>query len=62
MVQHFGGDLKPLPTWTSVGEGIQARYGQDLGARLYQLQNAQRAVEAEFLLGMDQAQRHIPNG
>ena len=60
MVKHFGGDLKPLPTWTSVGKGIEARYGQDLGARLYQLQNAQRAVEGEFFQVMDQVQQNAP--
>ena len=62
MVKHFGGALKPLPTWTSVGQGIEARYGADLGARLYQLQNAQRAVEGEFFQAMDRAQQHPPAG
>ena len=38
LIQQFGGELKPLPTWTSVGKGIEARYGADLGGRLYQLQ------------------------
>ena len=57
MIRHFGGELKPLPTWTTVGQGIEARYGQDLGSRLYQLQNAQRAVEAEFFQAMDAARQ-----
>ena len=60
MVEHFGGQLEPLPTWTSVGKGIEARYGADLGGRLYQLQLAQRAVEGEFLQAMDQALKDGP--
>ena len=48
MVQHFGGPLKPLPIDTAVGQGIQARYGADLGARLNQLQTAQQAVREEY--------------
>ena len=60
MVEHFGGELKPLPTWTSNGKGIEARYGADLGGRLYQLQLAQRAVEGEFFQAMDDAQRSPP--
>ncbi|MDO5288360.1 MAG: LysM domain-containing protein [Pseudomonadota bacterium] len=57
MIRHFGGERKPLPTWTTVGQGIEARYGQDLGSRLYQLQNAQRAVETEFFNAMDAARQ-----
>lgn len=60
LVQNFGGELQPLPTWTTVGQGIEARYGQDLGSRLYQLQNAQRAVEGEFYSAMDQALQNPP--
>ena len=60
MIRHFGGELKPLPTWTSVGKGIEARYGADLAGRLYQLQTAQRAVEGEFFEAMDQARRNPP--
>ena len=60
MVEHFGGELQPLPTWTSNGKGIEARYGADLGGRLYQLQQAQRAVEGEFFRAMDDAQRSPP--
>lgn len=60
LIQQFGGELKPLPTWTSVGKGIEARYGADLGGRLYQLQLAQRAVEGEFLQAMDQALKDGP--
>jgi hypothetical protein len=48
MVQHFGGPLKPLPTGTDTGQGIQARYGADLGARLNQLQTAQQTVREEY--------------
>ncbi|MGL6204683.1 MAG: hypothetical protein ACRC2X_10235, partial [Giesbergeria sp.] len=48
MVQHFGGPLQPLPIDTAVGQGIQARYGADLGARLNQLQTAQQAVREEY--------------
>lgn len=62
MIRQFGGELKPLPTWTSVGQGIEARYGQDLGARLYQLQNAQRAVEEAYFDAMDQALHNAPPG
>lgn len=57
MIRHFGGELKPLPTWTTVGQGIEARYGQDLGSRLNQLQTAQRAVETEFFNAMDAARQ-----
>ena len=60
MVEHFGGQLEPLPTWTSVGQGIEARYGADLGGRLYQLQQAQRAVEGEFFQALDQARQNPP--
>ena len=60
MVREFGGKLEPLPTWTTVGQGIEARYGQDLGSRLYQLQNAQRAVEGKFFTAMDQALQNPP--
>ena len=60
MVRAFGGKLEPLPTWTTVGQGIEARYGQDLGSRLYQLQNAQRAVEGKFFTAMDQALQNPP--
>ena len=60
MVEHFGGQLEPLPTWTSVGQGIEARYGPDLASRLNQLQHAQRKVEGEFFQAMDQAQQHPP--
>ncbi len=55
MVQHFGGPLKPLPTDTATGQGIQARYGADLGARLSQLQTAQQAVREEYCKAMDSA-------
>lgn len=61
MVEKFGGELQPLPTWTTVGQGIEARYGADLGGRLYQLQQAQRAVEGEFFQAMDQAQQDAPS-
>ena len=60
MIRHFGGELKPLPTWTTVGQGIEARYGQDLGSRLNQLQTAQRAVETEFFRAVDAAQKNPP--
>ena len=60
MVKHFGGELKPLPTWTSNGQGIEARYGADLGGRLYQLQQSQRAVEGEFFQALDKAQQNPP--
>ena len=60
MVAHFGGQLEPLPTWTTVGQGIEARYGADLGGRLYQLQKAQRAVEAEFFRAMDESRKDPP--
>lgn len=60
LIQQFGGELQPLPTWTSVGKGIEARYGADLGGRLYQLQIAQRAVEGEFFQAMDQALKDGP--
>ena len=60
MVEHFGGQLEPLPTWTSVGQGIEARYGADLAARLNQLQTAQRAVDDKFFAAMDQAQQNPP--
>ncbi len=55
MVQHFGGPLQPLPTGTAVGQGIQARYGADLGARLNQLQTAQQAVREEYRKAVDNA-------
>ncbi len=55
MVQHFGGPLKPLPTDTATGQGIQARYGADLGARLSQLQTAQQAVREEYRKAVDNA-------
>ncbi len=55
MVQRFGGSLLPLPTGTDTGQGIQARYGADLGARLNQLQTAQQAVRAEYCKAMDSA-------
>ena len=61
MIRHFGGELKPLPTWTTVGQGIEARYGQDLGSRLNQLQTAQRAVETEFFNAMDAARQANPD-
>ena len=60
MIRHFGGALKPLPPWTTVGQGIEARYGQDLGSRLNQLQTAQRAVETEFFRAVDAAQKNPP--
>ena len=60
LITHFGGALEPLPTWTTVGQGIEARYGSDLGGRLYQLQNAQRAVEGEFFKEMDRAKQTPP--
>ncbi len=55
MVQHFGGPLQPLPTDTATGQGIQARYGADLGARLSQLQTAQQAVRAEYYKAWESA-------
>ncbi len=55
MVQRFGGPLQPLPTDTATGQGIQARYGADLGARLSQLQTAQQAVRQEYCKAMDSA-------
>ncbi len=55
MVQRFGGPLLPLPTGTDTGQGIQARYGADLGARLNQLQTAQQTVRAEYCKAMDSA-------
>ena len=55
MVAEFGGPLKPVPTGTKVAEGIVARYGEDLGARLYQYQNAQRGVENAYAKSLDEA-------
>jgi hypothetical protein len=60
LIAHFGGERAPLPTWTSVGQGIEARYGADLGARLYQYQQAQRAAGNAFFQAMDQARQHPP--
>ncbi|MFD1712823.1 hypothetical protein ACFSF0_19705, partial [Ottowia flava] len=60
LVANFGGELKALPTWTTVGQGIEARYGADLGGRLYQLQNAQRTVEGEFFKAKDLAKDAPP--
>ena len=49
MIAQFGPPLAPLNTATDVGQGIQARFGTDLGARLTQLQEAQDGVRGEFL-------------
>ena len=55
MVAEFGGPLKPVPQGTKVAEGIVARYGEDLGARLYQYQNAVRGVENAYAKSLDEA-------
>lgn len=61
IIENFGGKLEPLPTWSTVGQGIEARYGADLGGRLYQLQNAQRAVEGEYFKAKDLAKDAPPS-
>ncbi|WP_228897037.1 hypothetical protein [Acidovorax sp. Leaf73] len=55
MVAQFGPPLRPLNTDTNVGQGILARFGPDLGARLTQLQEAQDGVRNEYLHALDQA-------
>src|SRR3989344_2788230 len=49
MVAQFGPPLRPLNTDTNVGQGILARFGPDLGARLTQLQEAQDGVRNQYL-------------
>jgi hypothetical protein len=58
MVAQFGPPLRPLNTGTDVGQGILARFGPDLGARLTQLQEAHNAVRAQFLQALDHAQQN----
>ncbi|PIF28163.1 hypothetical protein CLU88_3069 [Acidovorax sp. 56] len=58
MIAQFGPPLAPLNTGTDVGNGIQARFGTDLGARLTQLQEAQNNVRGQFLKALDEAQQH----
>jgi len=48
MVAQFGPPLRPLNTDTDVGQGILARFGPDLGARLTQLQEAHNAVTTPY--------------
>ncbi|ODS60876.1 MAG: hypothetical protein ABS37_16595 [Acidovorax sp. SCN 65-108] len=55
IVAQFGPPLRPLNTDTNVGQGILARFGPDLGARLTQLQEAQDGVRNEYLRALDQA-------
>ena len=55
MVAQFGPPLRPLNTDTNVGQGILARFGPDLGARLTQLQEAQDGVRNQYLHALDQA-------
>src|SRR3989344_514216 len=55
MVAQFGPPLRPLNTDTDVGQGILARFGPDLGARLTQLQEAQDGVRNQYLHALDQA-------
>ncbi len=58
MVAQFGPPLRPLNTDTDVGQGILARFGPDLGARLTQLQEAHNAVRGQFLQALDHAQQN----
>ena len=58
IIAQFGPPLRPLNTDTDVGQGILARFGPDLGARLTQLQEAHNAVRDEFLQALDQAQQN----
>ncbi len=58
MVAQFGPPLRPLNTDTDVGQGILARFGPDLGARLTQLQEAHNAVRDQFLQALDHAQQN----
>lgn len=55
IIAQFGPPLRPLNTDTNVGQGILARFGPDLGARLTQLQEAQDGVRNEYLHALDQA-------
>ena len=57
IVAQFGPPLRPLNTDTDVGQGILARFGPDLGARLTQLQEAHNAVRDQFLQALDHAQQ-----
>ena len=58
IIAQFGPPLRPLNTDTDVGQGILARFGPDLGARLTQLQEAHNAVRGQFLQALDQAQQN----
>lgn len=55
IIAQFGPPLRPLNTDTNVGQGILARFGPDLGARLTQLQEAQDGVRNQYLHALDQA-------
>ncbi len=55
IIAQYGPPLRPLNTDTNVGQGILARFGPDLGARLTQLQEAQDGVRNEYLHALDQA-------
>ncbi len=55
IIAQFGPPLHPLNTDTNVGQGILARFGPDLGARLTQLQEAQDGVRNQYLQALDQA-------
>jgi hypothetical protein len=55
IIAQFGPPLHPLNTDTNVGQGILARFGPDLGARLTQLQEAQDGVRNQYLHALDQA-------
>ena len=58
IIAQFGPPLRPLNTDTDVGQGILARFGPDLGARLTQLQEAHNAVRDQFLQALDHAQQN----
>jgi hypothetical protein len=58
IIAQFGPPLRPLNTDTNVGQGILARFGADLGARLTQLQEAQDGVRNEYLHALDQASQN----
>jgi hypothetical protein len=55
IIAQYGPPLRPLNTDTNVGQGILARFGPDLGARLTQLQEAQDGVRNQYLHALDQA-------
>ncbi|WP_426305713.1 hypothetical protein ACN9MJ_24920 [Acidovorax facilis] len=57
IIAQYGPPLRPLNTDTNVGQGILARFGPDLGARLTQLQEAQDGVRNEYLRALDQARQ-----